>query len=204
MSKLLNMKNKIYLRIMLLIYGISLITCVIVDYVLNKSLTWSIIVLVLLMMAFSITNLLWILNKYQFLITGIVITFLIYLLLYVCCNLVQGNWLFSFAYPIATYALFFSWLVLIVLKYFKINYGYKAAIIMLLASVCNLIANPFAYYLMGETYSIKDSFIYDGAAVNHSANGIVFLGLIIGAVVSVVVGIILSSKAKKLENCRLS
>ena len=197
MNKNLEVKNKIYLVAMLIVYGIAVVTCFIVDYILTDSFTWSMIVLVSVMISFSITNLPFLLKKHRSVITGIVVTALIYLLLYVCCNFAGGNWLLSFAYPIATISLAFAWIIFIVLKYCKINYGYKAAIILLLSGIVTITSNPFIAYLGGEEYSIKDSFVYDGGAVNNEANGIMFVGLIIVAIISTIAGIVISIRGKK-------
>lgn len=197
MNKYLEVKNKVYLTLMVLIYGIAIVTCFIVDFILSGSFSWSLIVLVSVMISFAITNLPFLLKKHRSIVTAIVVTALLYLLLYVCCDFVQGNWLFSFAYPIATFSLLFCWVAFIVIKYCKINYGYKTAIMLLLAGIVTITSNPFIAYLEGAEYSIKDSFIYDGGAVYNVANGITFVGLMVVAIISAIVGIGMSFRAKK-------
>lgn len=185
----------IYTVVMLMLYGIAALTCFICNLAVNRTLSWFFIVLVSLMISFSITNLPWILKEHRSIISAAAATLLIYLLLFVCCIYAEGDWLLSFAYPIATFTLIFAWLIFVIIKYIRINWGYKMALISLFSGIFVITCNPIINYLLGE-YSFMDSFVYYGGAVNYLANEIIFFCLIAGSIISAIIGIILSFKDK--------
>ncbi len=174
-----------YTVVMITLYGIAILICFICNLAASHRLSWFYIVLVSILIAFSITNLPLVLKRHKSVITAVTITLLTYLLLFAC----HANWV---AYTIAAFAFVFAWLIFAIIKYLKANWGYKIALILLLSGIATITSNPFITGLMGGEYKIADSFIYDGGMVNYSANGIVFLCLVAGAVISVIVGIIRS------------
>lgn len=188
--------RNIYTTVMLTLYGIALVTCFICNLAISHTLSWFFIVLASIMLSFSITNLPLLLRKYRSIISALIATVLIYFLLFVCCLYVQGDWLFSFAYPIATFSLVFAWLIFITAIYLKVNWGYKIAVILLLGGIFTITANPLIGFLTGEEYKFIDSFVYNGGAVNYSGNGITFLSLVACSVISAVIGLILSFRAR--------
>jgi len=189
--------RNIYIAVMLALYGIALVTCFICNLAVSHTLSWFFIVLASIMLSFSITNLPLLLRKHRSIISALIATVLIYLLLFVCCLYVQGNWLFSVAYPIATFSVAFAWLIFITVKYSKVNWGYKISVILLLSGIFTITANPLIGLLTGEDYKFVDSFVYHGGAVNYSGNGITFLSLVACAVISAVIGLILSFRARR-------
>ena len=180
-----------------ILYGIALLTCFICDLALNKTLSWFYIVFVAVLMSFSITNLPFLLKKYRKVVPALLITLLTYALLFVCCEYVQGDWLFSFAYPIATYSLALGWLIFFSLAYMKVNWGYKIGIILFLTAIFTITCNPMMAWLSGEAFSFINLFVYDGGPVNYSGNGITFACLMGGAVISFIVGVSRSIKQKR-------
>lgn len=186
----------IYNFVMLAIYGISLITCFICNLAIENDLSWFYIVLASIMLSFSITNLPFILKKHRCIISMAVSSVLIYILLFFCCDYVQGDWLFSFAYPIATYSLIFVWVIFIVVMYIKINWGYKTAIILFLSGVLTFSTNPLIIFLLGEEDTLIKSFENYKGNMDYIANQIVFLCLIATSVISYVIGICISLRKR--------
>lgn len=185
---------KLYNCIMLILYGAALVTCFICDFALNGSLTWSYMVLVSLLISISITNLPCFVQKHKSTVSAIAVTCFTYLLLYVCCEYVNGNWLFSFAYPIATYSFIFAWILYFVFRSKKINWGFKASLTFLLSAIFSITCNPLIATLSGEEMKFMDLFVYNSGLVNYAANGIIFVCLIVVAVISAVIGVILQKR----------
>ncbi len=84
----------------LIAYGVTLLTCFIVDLAVNKRLSWFFIVLSSLMLAATFTNLPRYVKKYRLLILSLSPLLALSLLLGVCCLYTGGGWFFIAAVPI--------------------------------------------------------------------------------------------------------
>ena len=106
----------------------------------------TVIVLVSLLLAFSVTNLPMILHRYQIkyktFICAAAVTVLVYLLLLVCWLFLGGDWLLSIAYPIATLGLLIVWLGIVVIRCLPINGFFKSGILVLILGVVTAFVNP--------------------------------------------------------------
>lgn len=190
------MINKIkgYTIGMSVIYGGALLACLICDLVLNDSLTWFYMVFVSVLISFSITNLPLIVRKGKLVIPAIAVTVLTYILLFVCCVYVDGDWLLYFAYPIATYSFVAAWILLFVLKSRKINWGFKMSVALLVSGIFTWTCNRLVFALSRDTFHFMDLFYYDGGVANNSSNSIVFGCLLAGAIVSAGIGFVLKTQ----------
>lgn len=142
---------RVYQMLMTLLYGVALVACFICNVAIDHQLTWFYIVLVALMLGYTLTNLPWRLKRGRLIITAAMATLLIYLLLYVCCWYVGGDWLLTFAYPVATVSLAFCWLILLIARYLPVNVYFKMGLIFLLIGVFSLLINPLIEYWSGRS-----------------------------------------------------
>ncbi len=81
-------------------YGITLLTCFIVNLAVSKTLSWFFIVLASILLASSFTTLPRFIKKFKLLVITIFELALIILLLGVCCIYVKGDWFFVSTVPI--------------------------------------------------------------------------------------------------------
>lgn len=190
-------KLKIYLITMLVLYGTALVTCFICDLVINRALTWFYMVLVSMLISFSITNLPFMVKKYKSTISALAVTLFTYLLLFACCAYVKGDWLISFAWPIATYSFLFAWILFLFFKFKKIHWSFKAAVTLLMSAIFVITCNPLIFILLGEEFRFINLFIYDGGVTNYAANGMAFLCLAAGAVICAIAGLLWMAKTKR-------
>ncbi|MFA5528051.1 MAG: helix-turn-helix transcriptional regulator, partial [Peptostreptococcales bacterium] len=114
-----------YQRLTFSLYGIALFVCFVVNLAVDHTISWFFIVLVSIALAFSLTNLPIILKKYKLFGSIGAMTICIYLLLFVCNTYVDGNWLLSTAYPIATVPLLALWVTLFIIIKLTINIFFK-------------------------------------------------------------------------------
>ena len=182
---------KIYLNIMLLIYGIAVLTCFICNFALNRELSWSLIVLVSIAMSFSITNLPFYFKEHGFYIASVAVTAFLYLLLYVCSIVTGGNWCIK-AFQIAVFPTIIAWLILMVIKIHRVNWLFKSAFISLLAGVLIIVTNPWVEaVLAGETEQFMNYFNtqYFLKGINGIGNAIApacfFLYFLIGTLLGI-------------------
>lgn len=188
--------SKWYLIIMSALYGVGILTCLICDFAINKSLTWFPIVLVSIVICFCITNLPFLFKRYGIILSAVAVSGLTFLLLYTCNWFVKGDWLETFAYPLAAYSIAFLWILIGVVKIKRLNWGFKTAILLLLGGIFTLTCNPLVWYLAGDEYEMIDLFVYRGGAANYSMNGIVLAGILVAAVICFITGIGLQKKKR--------
>lgn len=124
-------------------YIIALITCLICNLVIDHTISWFLIVLVSLGISFSITNLPFYLKKDKYVVAkvSLVVTILIYVLLFVINLVLDGNWLFK-AFIIASFELILLWVGIFIYTFINIAKSYKLSISLLLLSVCTSLTNP--------------------------------------------------------------
>lgn len=147
-------------------YLIALITCFICNLTIDHTISWFLIVLVSIGIAFSITNLPFYLKKDKYRVAKIsfIVTILIYLLLFVINLVSDGNWLFQ-SFGIATFELILLWLGIVICTFIKIDIYYKISIILLLLSICTFFTNPLCEKIINiasksdNTYNIIIAFL---------------------------------------------
>lgn len=125
--------KKVYQWIMYASYAVTLITCFICNLAVDHTLSWFFIVLVSVAIGFSLTNLPLLLKKHNTMIVSGCVTAGTYLLIFVCYLLNRGPWLYEIALPVATLSLLTCWLIMLVIRYLKINALYKTSFVLALA-----------------------------------------------------------------------
>lgn len=121
--------NFIYIYTTSVIYAIALLACLITNRAVSGRLSWFYIVLSAIALAYCITDLPAILHKSKILAPAALATVMVYILLGVCNWFSGGNWLLSYAYPIATVALIFIWGIILVARSRRMNMMLKSAVI---------------------------------------------------------------------------
>ncbi len=125
-------------------YLIALITCFICNLAIDHKMSWSLIVLTSIGISFSITNLPFYIkkDKYRVAKISLIVTILIYILLFITNLVSNGNWLFQ-AFAIATFEFTLLWLGIAICTLIKIDKYYKISIALILLSICTAFTNPF-------------------------------------------------------------
>ncbi len=125
-------------------YLIALITCFICNLAIDHKISWFLIVFISIGIAFSITNLPFYLKKDRHRVAKIslIVTILIYLLLFIINLVNNGNWLLQ-AFAIATFEFILLWLGIVICTFTKIDKCYKISIVLLLLAICSVFTNPF-------------------------------------------------------------
>lgn len=125
-------------------YLIGIITCFICNLVIDHKLSWFLIVLLGILISFSITSLPFYLknNKYKFCKISVIITFLVYLLLFTINYVNKGNWLLE-SFIIASFVFIFLWIAILICTFTKIAVFYKIAISLLMIALITTFTNQF-------------------------------------------------------------
>lgn len=142
-------------------YLIALITCFICNLAIDHKISWFLIVLTSIGISFSITNLPYYLkkDKYRVAKISLIVTILIYILLFITNLVSNGNWLFQ-AFAIATFEFILLWLGIVICTFIKIDKYYKISITLILLSICTAFTNPFCEKILNivsqsnNTYNI--------------------------------------------------
>lgn len=135
--------KKVYQWTMYISYAAALLTCFICNLAVDHALSWFFIVLVSVAIGFSVTNLPLLLKKHNTLIVGGCVTAGVYLLLFVCYLLDKGPWFYQIALPVATLSLLPSWLMLLVIRYLRINALYKTSAVLAILAIAVPAINSF-------------------------------------------------------------
>lgn len=187
----------IFNRAMTILYGLAIVTCFICNLATEQTLSWFYIVLSAIALAYSITNIPFMVKKYKTVTAGLFATAAIYVLLFVCNWFVRGNWLFKIAYPIAAVSLLFAWAILFICFSRHINWMVKSALISLLAGAATITINLMCNYLLGEPVRIYDYMspaYWPPAAIG---NKIVFICCLSYSVIALVINPILNIRKTK-------
>lgn len=184
--------GRVYLIIMSAIYGIALLTCFICNLAVSHGLTWFFIVLCSVGIAFSITNLPFVLKKQRLIIPALAVTILIYALLFTCIGVANPGAL-RIAFQITTLPVIIAWLVVLVIKLPKINSLFKSAIISLLSGVLMLVMNVWVSVVLegnmrSFSHFFSNQFGSDGAGymINAVVAGCFFAYFIVGTVLGII------------------
>lgn len=149
---------RIYNRAMTVSYGIAVLACFICNLAVEQTLSWFYIVLSAVALAYSITNIPVMVRKHKMVIAGLCASVMVYVLLFVCNWFVEGGWLLSVAYPLATLSLLFSWVILLICRSRRMNWALKSALISLTVSAAMITINPLCSNLLGQPSHFFDYF----------------------------------------------
>jgi len=138
--------KNVLMSVLLITYGFAILTCFIVNLAVSGLLSWFYIVLCGVVLLFCATVLPLLLPKGRLLVSGLATSGMVYLLLYACSALVNGDWLLSFAYPVATFGLLAAWLIVFICR-IRTNWFIKSALIALIAMVLTISVNSFTDYV---------------------------------------------------------
>ncbi len=153
--------NKIIHYCIYIGYLIALIICFICNLAIDHKMSWFLIVLTSIGISFSITNLPFYLkkDKYRMAKISLIVTILIYMLLFIINLVSNGNWVFQ-AFVIATFEFILLWLGIVICTFIKIDKYYKVSIALILLSICTAFTNPFCEKILNivsqsdNTYNI--------------------------------------------------
>ncbi len=125
-------------------YLIGIITCLICNLVIDHKLSWFLIVFLGILISFSITSLPYYLknNKYRFCKVYLIVTMLIYLLLFTINYVNNGNWLLD-GLQIASFVFVFLWVIILICSITKIALNYKISISLFILSFITVFTNQF-------------------------------------------------------------
>lgn len=194
--------KKVYQWIMYVSYAITLLTCFICNLAIDHTLSWFFIVLVSVAIGFSLTNLPLLLKKHNTIIVGGCVTAGTYLLLFVCYLLERGPWFYEIALPITTLFLLPCWLVVLIIRYLKINALYKTSAVLALAVVFVPAINSLSDGVPGmEEFLFRycsyfDWTVWQGVGATPG-NKIAVWGLLILAVGFLIAGTVLAVKHRR-------
>jgi hypothetical protein len=145
---------RIYNVVMTVIYAIALLACFIVDVAINRSLTWFFVVLSGVMLAYCITNVPVLVKRRRIITSAFCTSIMVYVVLYACNWFVGGDWLYTFAFPVATLSLAFGWVIILALLS-RIHWMFKLATVLIVAGIANITVNPWIDYLLHESWNIS-------------------------------------------------
>lgn len=125
-------------------YLIGLITCFICNLAIDHKLSWFLIVLFGIAIAFTITSVPFVLkrNKYKWFKVALIFTLLVYSLLFIINYVNNGNWLFK-GLIIATFVFLLLWIDIIICTFTNISKYYKVSISLILLAILTAFTNPF-------------------------------------------------------------
>lgn len=125
-------------------YLIGLFVCLLCNLIIDHTLSWFLIVLVSILIAFTVTSLPFYLKntKYKLMKVSLILTLLIYLLLFTINFVYQDNWLLA-SFKITTFVFLFLWLAILIITFTNLNKYFKTAISLLLISLLTIFTNPF-------------------------------------------------------------
>lgn len=125
-------------------YLTGIITCLICNLIIDHKLSWFLIVFLGIFISFSIINLPYYLknNKYKFCKVSLIVTMLVYLLLFTINYVNNGDWLLS-SFLIASFIFVFLWLIILVCTFTEMALNYKISISLLILSFITVFTNQF-------------------------------------------------------------
>lgn len=149
-------------------YLIGLFVCLLCNIIIDHTLSWFLIVLVSILIAFTVTTLPFYLkkNKYKLFKVSLILTFLIYILLFTINFVYEDNWLFE-GFKIASFVFIFLWLDVLFITFTNINKYYKIATSLFLVGVLIIFTNPFCNLVL--------NIVNDGSNLPNVISGIVLI-----------------------------
>lgn len=133
-------------------YILGVLICPIVNYCIDKELSWSWIAMFGILLAWTITNVPFVIKKknYKGIKIATMITVEIILLLWVIQQVTKGDWFWK-SLIIATYVLFFFWISIFVCTFSKINIKKKISISLVLMAIVTITTNPLSQKVLEIT-----------------------------------------------------
>ena len=150
---------KLYLRIMLALYGVAVLTCLICNLVIEHRLSWFYIVLFSIGIAFSVTILPVLVKKHRVILSALGVTLFTFLLLYACNLYTGGDWLYRYAFPIAAFPVAAVWLMILTAKIKGMNWFFKSAFISLLAGILIMTLNTWVDAVLSGKDNLVKTFV---------------------------------------------
>lgn len=141
-------------------YLIGLITCFICNLAIDHKISWFLIVLLGIAIAFTITSVPLILkrNKYKWFKVALIFTILVYSLLYIVNYVNSGNWLFN-SLIISSFVFMLLWIDIIICTFTNIDKYYKVSISLILLAILTAFINPYIEKVLNISV---DNNIYNG------------------------------------------
>ena len=147
----------------------------------NRSLTWFYVVLSGVLLAYCVTNVPVLVKRRSIVKSAFCASVMVYVVLYACNWFVGGDWLFSFAFPVATLSLFFGWVIVLILLS-RIRWLFKIASMVLVAGIANLVINPWINYLINNTWNLSNNLGVNLLTLHNAVNVVSFISCTVIAV----------------------
>lgn len=125
-------------------YIIGIVVCFICNLIIDKTISWFLIVLVSIAISFTITTLPFLFkkSKCKLIKVSLVFTMLTNLLLLTINYVNKGDWLID-SLIIASFCFSILWVDILIISFVKINKYYKISISLILLGLSTIISNPF-------------------------------------------------------------
>lgn len=119
--------------------------CFICNLVIDHKLSWFLIVLLGVLISFSITTISYLLknNKYKVCKISLIITPLVYLLLFTINYVNNRDWLIE-SFIIASFVFVFLWMSILICTFTKIALNYKISISLFILAILTIFTNQFS------------------------------------------------------------
>lgn len=164
-------------------YMIGILTSFICNLAIDHTLSWFFIVLAGVTLAASITVLPVVLKQSRTIAVFAAATIMIYVLELICDWYSGGDWFISIAVPITTFSIVCCWLMMLVIRYTRLNIWLKTGISAVIMAIVTVCTNPFVDYLLKEKqYKLMDYITLDNWSPDVISNKIIFYVLIVFAV----------------------
>lgn len=149
-------------------YIIGLFVCLLCNIIIDHTLSWFLIVLVSILIAFTVTTLPFYLkkNKYKLFKVSLILTLLVYLLLFTINFVYKDNWLFG-GLKIASFVFIFLWLAILIITFTNMKKYFKTAISLVLISLLTIFTNPFCNLVL----KISN----EGSNIPNIISGVIFI-----------------------------
>lgn len=140
-------------------------------------------------------------KKHNAIISFILDYILLFVMLLVINEYTAGNWVFNFALPIISFCAILPLVIILVIRYLRINKYLKTSIILFVSTIISIFTNPLVQTLllktMGKTY--LDTYLPNFAiwSGDYTGNNVIFMINIILFLLCVVFLIVGLNKRKK-------
>jgi hypothetical protein len=151
------MENKygnLLFKVLTIVFIIAMAACLIVDFVLNKGITWSSYPVLSIIFAWVITTPFLLVKKHKILITLVIVSIAIFPYLYFLSGItpVKG-WFFIIGMPVDAATLCISWINYLLFKFVKLNLWHKSAVsLFLYGIVLSTIARYCVANFLGDAF----------------------------------------------------
>ena len=171
---------KLAFQVISVLFFIAIGVCIIVDFAINKRITWAGYPVISIVFSWVILLPLLLAKRKKVLLSLITSTVATIPFLFLLDSLTPSDsWAYGLGTPIAVIAIVTTWIVLLMFRYLKINYWYKSAVAVFLYGV---IMSPATNFFVDRFLMDKSSHLFNlNNLVNiFSSMAIVILLFIIG------------------------